>query len=308
MWIDPLTPALACDSIRQAGLVFEPDELQVEAREFRWVVHLPENRMSWFAMTEEGHRRLCTERQVLKLLKAKCSFAAPRILYESRDGLFDIRAKVPGLVEPWAMFDRLRQDPALAAKTGTAIAQILIEQHTQIDASAVAGWLPKSLEWPLSPDLIRQQVLQVVDDPELIGQINALLSQYEALQIEDDDKALVHTDIGLHNLAFDPHSFEVRGIFDYDGAAWSDRHQDFRYLHLARHSTAMLDQAIAVYESALGMTLSQRRIYLYNAVCAFSYLAYRAGIAPEESSCGRTLGQDVDWCRWAIANAQTIGC
>ncbi len=306
MWIDALTPEIVCDYLRQAGLSAEPDELELEARECRWVVHLPENRMSWFAMTKEGHRRLGTERKVLKLLEAKCSFAVPQIVYENHDGLFDVRTKVPGLVQPWAIFNRLRQDLALAAQTGAAIAQILVEQHAQITAQDIAGWLPETVEWPLSSIQIRQQVPQVVDDSALIHQIEQLLNQYDALLVPSNDRVLIHTDIGFHNLAFDPKTFEVIGIFDYDGAAWGDRHHDFRYLPFAKDISAMLDAALAVYEPALGRTLSRQRIYLYNAVCAFSYLAYRGGTAPEENSCGRTLAQDIGWCRWAIANVQVM--
>jgi aminoglycoside phosphotransferase (APT) family kinase protein len=44
------------------------------------------------------------------------------------------------------------------------------------------------------------------------------------------DRALVHGDLGLHNLALDPETDAVNGVFDYDGAAWADRHHDFRYL------------------------------------------------------------------------------
>jgi len=304
MWIDVLTPEIACDYLRQADLAIEPDELRLEARECRWVVHLPENRMSWFAMTEEGYRRLCTERQVLKLLEAKCSFAAPRIVYESYDGLFDVRTKVPGLVNHRELLNRLRQDLDLAAQTGAAIAHILIEQHGQITAQDVAGWLPETLEWPLSSAQIRQHVPQVVDDSALIHQIEQLLNRYDNLLVSSEDKVLIHTDIGCHNLVFNPKTFEVIGIFDYDGAAWGDRHHDFRYLPFAKDVSAMLDAALAVYEPAMDKTLSRRRIYLYNAMCAFSYLAYRVGTVPEENSCGRTLGQDMDWCRWAIATLQ----
>jgi len=39
------------------------------------------------------------------------------------------------------------------------------------------------------------------------------------------DRALVHGDLGLHNLALDPETDAVNGVFDYDGAAWADRHQ-----------------------------------------------------------------------------------
>jgi aminoglycoside phosphotransferase (APT) family kinase protein len=43
---------------------------------------------------------------------------------------------------------------------------------------------------------------------------------------------LAEGDVGLHNLALDPEIDTVNGIFDYDSAAWSDRHHDFRYLLL----------------------------------------------------------------------------
>jgi aminoglycoside phosphotransferase (APT) family kinase protein len=306
MWIGTLTPEIVCDYLRQADLSVEPGELQLEARECRWVVHLPANQMIWFAMTEEGHRRLCTERKVLRLLEAKCSFAAPRVVYESHDGLFDVRTKVPGLVHPQAIFNRLRQDLELVAQTGAAIAQILVEQHAQITAQDVAGWLPETVGWPLSSGQIRQQVPQVVDDSVLINQIKKLLNQYDALLVPSNDRVLIHTDIGFHNLAFDPQTFEVLGIFDYDGAAWGDRHHDFRYLPFGKDVSAMLEAALAVYEPALDRRLSRRRIYLYNAVCAFSYLAYRMGTAPEENSCGRTLVQDMDWCRWVIATLKAM--
>lgn len=306
MWIEALTRELACDYLRQGGLSVEPDELQLEARECRWVLHLPANQMSWFAMTKEGHRRLCTERKVLKLLETKCSFAAPRVVYESHDGLFDVRTKVPGLVHPQAIFNRLRQDLALAAQTGAAIAHILVEQHSQITAQDIVGWLPEMVEWPLSSAQIRQQVPQVMNDSALINQIEKLLNQYDSLLVPSNDRVLIHTDIGFHNLAFDPQTFEVRGIFDYDGTAWGDRHHDFRYLLFGKDVSAMLEAALAVYEPALNRRLSRRRIYLYNAVCAFSYLAYRMGTAPEENSCGRTLAQDMDWCLWVIATLKAM--
>lgn len=307
MWIDLLTPEIACGYLEQTGLSLEPDAICIEPREARWAVHLPENQMSWFAMSEDGHRRLTMERRVLKLLKARCSFAAPRILYESSDGLFDVRATVPGLVKPWEMFDRLRQNPRLAAETGKAIAQILVEQHTQITVQEVSGWLPQRPEWPLTGEKILQQVPQVVDDPILICQIEKLLNWYESVQVGTRERVLTHTDVGLHNLAFDPRTFAVVGIFDYDGATWADRHHDFRYLPFAKHCSTLLDAALAFYEPTVSIALSKQRIYLYNAVCAFSYLAYRLGTAPEEKSCGRTLTEDLDWCCWAIAMVHANG-
>jgi aminoglycoside phosphotransferase (APT) family kinase protein len=112
---------------------------------------------------------------------------------------------------------------------------------------------------------------------------------------------LVHTDVGLHNLAVAPRSFTVRGLFDYDSAAWADRHLDFRYLVLDYDDADPLDAAVAAYESATNRAIRRERVFLYNAASAVSYLAFRAGHAPDEVWCGRTLAQDLQWSRRAIA-------
>jgi len=105
----------------------------------------------------------------------------------------------------------------------------------------------------------------------------------------------------LHNLALDPESDAVNGIFDYDGAAWADRHHDFRYLLFDVAREDMLDAALEVYEPALGRSIDRKRVRLYNAACAISFLAFRAGVPAEEKPCGRTLAEDVRWVRTALS-------
>jgi hypothetical protein len=81
-----LTPRLACEALARAGLRLLPHQVRVEAREQRWVAHLPGQRLAWFAASEGGRRRLATERRVLRLLEAHCSFGAPRVLFEDPAG------------------------------------------------------------------------------------------------------------------------------------------------------------------------------------------------------------------------------
>ena len=44
----------------------------------------------------------------------------------------------------------------------------------------------------------------------------------------------------------------VHGVFDYEGAAWADRHHDFQYLVLDMDREEVLEAALAVYEPAVG--------------------------------------------------------
>jgi aminoglycoside phosphotransferase (APT) family kinase protein len=129
------------------------------------------------------------------------------------------------------------------------------------------------------------------------------MAAYEAVPVCEADRALVHTDVGFHNLAIDPVSRVVHGLFDYDSAAWADRHHDFRYLVFDRAGDEMLNAACGTYEPLVGRAIDRPRVLLYNAACALSFLAYRDGTEPEARSCGRTLAEDLRWSTHAVGRA-----
>jgi phosphotransferase family enzyme len=296
---ETITAASACQALREAGIALSPSELRIDHREERWAVWLPADRIAWFPGNGRGRQRLTVERRVLRLLAERCTFATPRILFESPSG-FDVRAMVPGHCDPWPLYERIKTDLPLARHIGQAIGAILVEQHTRVTKADVTGWLPDRVSWPEPADWIRPRLAKVIDDTALIGSIGRALYTYESLSIDPADCALVHGDVGLHNLAVDPATNDVRGIFDYDSAAWADRHHDVRYLVLAIAGEPVLEAALAVYEPAVGRTLDRNRIQLYNAVCAASFLASRLGVPAEQKWCGRTLEEDVRWVRQAL--------
>jgi len=290
--------------LREAGIALSPTDLRIEPREERWAVWLPGERIAWFPASARGRERLAIERRVLRLLAERCTFAAPRILFESAAG-FDVRAMVPGHCDPWPLYERIKTDTTLARRIGRAIGAILVEQHTRIVEADVAGWLPERVAWPEPADWIEARLPEIIDDTALIAAINRALDAYEAVSIDPADRVLVHGDLGLHNLAIDPATDSVRGIFDYDGAAWADRHHDARYLVLAIPGEPVLEAALAVYEPAVECMLDRNRIWLYNAVCAASFLASRVGVPAEQKWCGRTLPEDIGWVRHALERVRT---
>src|SRR5262249_22231142 len=160
-------------------------------------------------------------------------------LYEAPDGAFDVRAAVEGDVDPFAVHRRVIGDPTLARRLGTAVGGILAEQHAAVAGAGVAGRrptpparppAPPPPPAPLPPALLRARLPHATDDAGLLVRIEVVLARYEGLVVTEADRALVHTDVGFHNLAIEPATLAVRGIFDYAGAAWADRHHDFRYL------------------------------------------------------------------------------
>jgi hypothetical protein len=297
----PLSAQAACAALRNAGLSLVPAQVHVEAREDRWLVVLPADRLAWFAANSRGRQRLGIERRVLRLLAERCSFQTPRILFESQQG-WDLRAGVPGICDPWGLYRRILTDIPLARSIGREIGSILVEQHTRVTHDDVVGWLPIRPQWPEPSDSIRQRLPRVINDRGLLSAIDGALDTYDGVAVGMHDRVLVHGDLGLHNIAVDPETSKLRGVFDYDGACWADRHHDFRYLLFDHQRDEALEAALAVYEPAIGISLNRDRIRLYNAACAIGFLAFRDGVAPEQRSCGRTMAEDLDWVRSAVAH------
>lgn len=256
-----LTPELACEILAKLGTKLVADEVRVEAREERWIVHIPGNRVAWFAASLDGRRRLLTERRVLRLLQDHCAFLAPRVLAEDID--VEVRAMVPGVSNPQRTLAQLRGNPGLARQIGAEVGSILADQHSTVTASDVDSWLPRRPDWPKPVEWIRERLVRVVTESELIADAETVMTTYERLPIREADRALVHTDIGFHNMALDPASCRVLGIFDYEGAAWADRHHDFRYLIFDTGRFELLDSATASYERATHHSIERNRVFLY---------------------------------------------
>ncbi|HEX5049430.1 MAG TPA: aminoglycoside phosphotransferase family protein [Gammaproteobacteria bacterium] len=294
-----LTPEAACAALGAARLRLRPSDVSVERREERWLVRVPGPRVAWFAASPNGRVALATERRVLRLLADRCGFTAPRVLYESPSGDFEVRSLVVGSADSAETYARMRRDPAAASRFGAGVGAILAELHSKIAAAEVADWLPARPSWPEPGAWIAERLPSVVADADLCARAADVIAAYESEPVATHDRVLAHTDVGVHNVVVAPSSLEVLGLFDYDGAACADRHHDFRYLVLDFEAKAF-DAAVAAYEPVTGCTISRERVLLYNAACAISYLAFRAGHAPDEPWCGRTLAQDLQWSSRAI--------
>jgi len=212
-----------------------------------------------------------------------------------------VRAIVPGIVDTWRIFKQAQTDPALGRKIGAAAGRILVEQHSLIRYGDVQGVLPEHVAWPPPRAWLMERLPDVVADKALLADIVATLDVYDAVAVRDDDRALLHTDLGFHNMALDPETLDVRGVFDYDSTAWADRHHDFQYFIYLPGREEVLEAALAVYEPAMGLKIDRKRVLLYNAACAIGFMANRHGIPPEQNWCGRTFEGDLEWTLGAMA-------
>jgi hypothetical protein len=296
---DP-TESYVAATLARVGIQDAP--LQVLERDGRLAAFLPGDRLAWFPRNADGLASMACERKVLRLLEHYCAFAAPRVLHEDAEG-WDVRSMVPGVNHPFEVYERAREDRALAMRIGEQLGRILADQHLHVPACELAAWLPPLPDWPRARDL--PSLPQVVEDRALLARIGQALARRQSLIDGAAPRVLTHGDLGFHNIAFDPATLDIVGVFDYDGAAFSDRHIDFKNmsLHCADGSEPLMEAAADVYERLTGLPIDRDCVRLLNAIEAIGFLGFRFGHGAEEEWCGRTLAQDLSWADKSLAAA-----
>jgi hypothetical protein len=136
-FIANLTAEAACEALRGAGMACSPADTQIIAREERWAVSLPGERIAWFPASELGNKSLPSS-VAFCLLAEQCSYQAPQILFVSACGL--MFAKWFWRCDPWGLFHRCKADSRLAQRISRSIGIILAESSTQ-NCQSRRGWL-----------------------------------------------------------------------------------------------------------------------------------------------------------------------
>lgn len=300
----PSMPTLTADEVALAltreGWPYAAADVVIEPRDKRWLARLADGRMAWFPMGDKGRAALDRDRRILRLLEQHCAFRAPRVLWTSRAG-WDLRDPVAGVFGPTELYHRLQGDADLARRIGSDIGAALAEQHA-ISAAAFQGWLKTEAGWPLPRLALGPMLGRVTGDAALRARIETLLDRYDAFEAATAERVLTHGDLGLHNIVL-TEGGGLAGIFDYDGAAISDAHHDFKYLIFDTETEALLDGAVATYEPASGRRVDRAAVRLLNAACAIGFLAFRDGHDADEPWCGRTLAEDIRWTDFAMRRA-----
>lgn len=280
------------------GLRDTTELLRIEQRDDRFVAFLVGERLAWFPQSAPGADLIEREGRILELLARHCSFAAPRVLGSGPN--WQMRSIVPGIVDPWALYQRVRSKPALARTLGHSFGNLLADQHRNVPKQAVSGWLPSQPTWPYPLATIAADLREVMTDSALVAEGLAVIRAYEVQCAAATDPVLIHGDLGLHNIAIAPDD-SLAGVFDYGDAACADRHRDFAYLLFDGPDDTLLRSAIAAYRAAGGAPIDLDRVALCHAACAVGFMAFRRGHGPDDKPAGRTLAQDLAWLRNALA-------
>jgi aminoglycoside phosphotransferase (APT) family kinase protein len=250
---------------KELGLVVAPEEVHLEHRYWRWVVRLPGDLIAFVAGSTDAASQLARERGVLDLLRERVTFATPSIIYCSGDNRLQVRRMVSGIQiagEP---------EPAIVPRLARDLGRAFAELHGAIDADACrALGIGRGRALP-SPVRLEARFAGKPMESHVADALAILLDRYRQLDVPPQDVVFTHGDPWGGNLAVDPDTGALNGLFDFDEMGFDDRNIDLRYL--SSFGTGFEARALKSYEQASGKTPSARRIGLYHMISAFDALA-----------------------------------
>ena len=290
------------DALAAAGYVADSAPLRPEFRRWRWVAPLRGDRIAFFADAPEAVERLGRERAILDLIGPRIiQFAIPSVEHASPDGRLQVRSMVKG-VEATACFggyecQRLLDASPAGRRLARELGHALAELHGSVThAEAEAVGVPVGEPLPQAIADLHRRLVGCLPDPALAPALDAVLERCVALGEEEAGRVLIHGDPCAANLVIDPESGRLVGMFDFEYAAWADRHDDFYALH--SFGDVFTERALAAYAAASGVRPSLRRAAAYHVYAAFYALA-EALTAGDPGKVAKQLG----WVHGALAGS-----
>lgn len=286
--VGPVTPETVSAALRShAGLNIPPSDIRLEQRHGRWIARLPGNGLALVADNVSAAARLAREAKLLRLLGSRVSFGLPSVQYDGPN--LQVRTLVPGAQVGGEGRERdfaaRSQAMRLANDLGGALGQL----HRALTREEAEAFGPANIDMLPTSDALRARLEGKLPEPVAATAFSRLLELYGAYRLRADDVVLVHGDLWGGNMAVDPDTGALKGLFDLDDAGLADRHVDFMYFH--SFGDAFTRRTLAAYSAEAGQSASWEQVAIYP-VAAFAALADIRGKGE-----GHLLQRRLDWVR-----------
>lgn len=286
------------------GHSISESDLTIDHRETRDLVHAPGELVLVVPTMSANRVLLQKERKILGALRERTSLAVPIVLNSGPDESWQLRRKVAG-ISGQPIYQALQQDDGLSQRVGKDAAHILATLHKAVPANeALEYGLTKEIPSWLPITTIREKLIHHSIAPALKSRALEVVEMIEQTRDECEAPVFLHGDFGVHNMAFDPQSFELLGVFDFEESYVGDPHWDLKYLHSYRPS--FVTSLLEAYSKASGKQISRNRVALIHAFTTVSFLASRLDRPANQGVAGRTLSQDLAWTEEALGRIAQI--
>jgi Phosphotransferase enzyme family len=257
-------------------------------RSWRWMVDCPGDQIAWIAEDDEGWARLRREGELIATLAA-AGCRVPRVIRVHEVARLQVRSRLPGIsgyaAEDLVFGESVRvpaavryQDNSPLTEAGRALARDL--------GAEIAALHRAPVEEARSLGLPRTSYLTTLDQIERHLARSALIRDFRTVvsRLRDwfaalpDDPVIALGDIQMHNLAVDPATGALVGVFDFDGAAVAHRLEDFKYL--PSFGVAFTRVTLEAYSAAGGPPVGLDGVCQFHVLSALEHFTFVDDASP----------------------------
>lgn len=239
-----------------------------------------------FPRDAEGEAALRREAAILDAIRPRLTMAVPKLTLIEGAAVFSAHPALPGrtlLTEDYLALPQGARD-----RLGADLGRFLGEMHL-IPPALTAGFADgETRVWPTAEQLEASALPHLPQG--FHGIARAQLASYAALPPDPLGEAFSHFDAHGWNMAFDPISGRLNGIFDFGDARIGPVHEDWLCPSMIHPDLAT--NSMAAYEALTGRRLDRARI---EALTSAQRLDDLAGMADYPDHAETTLRLALDW-------------
>ncbi len=274
-------------------------ELRVVWRGWRWFVEPDDASFVGFLAAEPGWRKLRQEAFLLERLAA-ADLPVPAVAFENEDLRLQVRDRIPGIVgqdvERLCFGTARLPDAAarygpdcpltdrgkrLAEDLGPAVA--LLHRAVPVGEARAMGFADREpADWARVSSVLRTHA------PDLISAV------FHVQRWESDlprETGLTHGDLHLSNVAVDPDTGSLSGLFDFDAACLAHPYEDLKFAPSTGLPFAR--RMLRTYAETTGGQTSLPLLYRFHLRAALTHFEH---VSPNSDR----FPEIIDWSRAAL--------
>ncbi len=202
------------------------------------------------------------EIKLLQYLQNKVTLPIPKIEFVGKTCAYSGYKKIPGQALTKKVYDSLssRQKAQLVFD----LANFLMEIHNKPSVARARrmGFVDEDLK--SYSGLIKKILLKRLTDPQILDFITSTCQEYDQMIKEKFKPVFLYNDLHTENMAFDPKSKKLNGIFDFSDAMIGDINRDFNPLY--KFDPFFMKAVAEKYMALTGRKLNLRRMVIYGRI------------------------------------------
>lgn len=221
-----------------------------------------------FRFPKNQNNNFKLEKKIIDFISPKITLSIPIIEFIGKSFCYFGYKKIPG--KSFSKNLLLKLSEKERSIIAFDLAKFLFEFHSNFSVKKAVEMGIEKEDHHSYYNIIKRKLLDKIEDKKLLKFTEETLREYIEIKKAEEDILVLYNDLHENNLAFDPESKKLNGIFDFGDVMIEDLNREFHYLFRLGFSFTM--EVIDVYEKLSNKKIAINRVLIYYKIDELSNL------------------------------------